>query len=574
MKLLNLKIEGYKNLKNGDLCSFDFSKSSNYVALIGLNGSGKSNVLEAVSTIFYNIYYSEPSSFKYTVNYEIEGINVKIKDDEIFINNKRRKKDFRKYLPSEIISCYSGEELRMWEEIYAKPYLSYFKKIRSNVLKYPLRFVYINKNCWEIALIALLCHENDNQFIKELFKINDSSDVEININYVSDYARRKTLYENSTGVNELTNFIARLKNNTNPLAITQISTLELAESNNSKFCRKLFYFLFLATMPKNKKLIDKIEIKFGKKSLKNLSEGEKKLILVRCITNILAKKSSLVLFDEPDSSLHIHRKEELRRIIDVNDKCTLLTTHSPSLLNLFKDENIFVLSYKNETEGIEVSNSEKLRGLELISGGQFTLMDGVLALSSKKNILLVEGETDEIYFKRAFELLESDFPTLNYDVFETNSCTNLKQLMIGLAASTAIKDKFVIGVLDDDKDGKNVVNQNFKKVENENNIYELTSTIANNSKFYAIILPKTEGFNGKSFTIENLFSADKYKEAYLTAVNEKTEFFHNESISEISDDIEKKAKKRLSDISQDFSKDDFIGFEQVLRLIEKIQEIN
>ena len=58
MKLISLHINGYKNLKGK--ANFDFSHAENYCALIGLNGSGKSNVLEAISLIFASLYRSIP----------------------------------------------------------------------------------------------------------------------------------------------------------------------------------------------------------------------------------------------------------------------------------------------------------------------------------------------------------------------------------------------------------------------------------------------------------------------------------------------------------------------------------
>ena len=52
MKLLSLHIDKYKNL-TGD---YDFTTQDGYIALIGENGSGKSNLLEAISLIFGKLY--------------------------------------------------------------------------------------------------------------------------------------------------------------------------------------------------------------------------------------------------------------------------------------------------------------------------------------------------------------------------------------------------------------------------------------------------------------------------------------------------------------------------------------
>lgn len=50
MKITRLKIKGYKNL------DIDIKHESDIMAFIRLNGSGKSNVLEALSFIFREIY--------------------------------------------------------------------------------------------------------------------------------------------------------------------------------------------------------------------------------------------------------------------------------------------------------------------------------------------------------------------------------------------------------------------------------------------------------------------------------------------------------------------------------------
>jgi len=53
MKLKSLYIENYKNL---DTFTLDFSNNDELTVLIGNNGSGKSNILEAISSIFTALY--------------------------------------------------------------------------------------------------------------------------------------------------------------------------------------------------------------------------------------------------------------------------------------------------------------------------------------------------------------------------------------------------------------------------------------------------------------------------------------------------------------------------------------
>ena len=73
MKLHSLTINGngYKNLND----TFSFDNNSGYIALIGLNGSGKSNLLEAISIVFDGIVNKKGSGipFDYKIEYELNG---------------------------------------------------------------------------------------------------------------------------------------------------------------------------------------------------------------------------------------------------------------------------------------------------------------------------------------------------------------------------------------------------------------------------------------------------------------------------------------------------------------------
>lgn len=72
MRLLRVYIDGYRNLKN---VTVDFDKDSLTTVVIGENGSGKSNLIEAIVEVFRAWALGQPSSlsFSYGVFYEIRG---------------------------------------------------------------------------------------------------------------------------------------------------------------------------------------------------------------------------------------------------------------------------------------------------------------------------------------------------------------------------------------------------------------------------------------------------------------------------------------------------------------------
>lgn len=61
MRLKSLYIQEYKNIKDQ---TFDFSNNSGYIALIGLNGSGKSNLIEAIALIFNGLLNKKKDTFR------------------------------------------------------------------------------------------------------------------------------------------------------------------------------------------------------------------------------------------------------------------------------------------------------------------------------------------------------------------------------------------------------------------------------------------------------------------------------------------------------------------------------
>lgn len=68
MKLQRLHIKGFRNIYNLDL---DLSTQNGLSVLIGNNGSGKSNILEAVVAIFASLY-SKSKRFTPAFDYDIE----------------------------------------------------------------------------------------------------------------------------------------------------------------------------------------------------------------------------------------------------------------------------------------------------------------------------------------------------------------------------------------------------------------------------------------------------------------------------------------------------------------------
>jgi len=111
MRLESEFISNYKNLKNFTL-GFDGASFSD--VFVGKNGSGKSNLFEALVEIFRHIYEYDNEkaklNFEYAIKYEIDGKETEViwKAGKFSINGKTRATIGKTPLPDNVLIYYSG----------------------------------------------------------------------------------------------------------------------------------------------------------------------------------------------------------------------------------------------------------------------------------------------------------------------------------------------------------------------------------------------------------------------------------------------------------------------------------
>lgn len=561
MKLNYLKINGYKNLQTKAIFD-DINTCENYLALIGLNGSGKSNVLEALSKIFASLYSGSNAGFAYEIRYNLNGNDVVVIDGTLTNGGVSvKKKDLRTFLPEQVIACYSGEERRLWEDVYETFYFDFFKKVLGKAPSTRPDMLYLNKYSWNLALIALMCSEKQSakDFLKEV--LNIIVDEAITIDFTFDLSKYPS-YTRNNDVLELINRINPEPKNTNVnISINTLRTFDIGAANNDDFVKRVFLYLYIASMPqKNKvikadKIISGIKINFNGLDVKSLSEGEKKLLLIKSIMDVLGNENSLFLFDEPDSHLHISRKKEVKKYLDKPNHFSVLTTHSPALLHSIKDENVRILS--NGSDGLEVIPAEKVKAIEKLSEGAFTLMDATLAFATTKDILLVEGTNDYKYFSKAIDVLKRT-KAPKYDNFDVtiincggagNVAAVLNQIIIPYIRPTQL----CVATFDNDKAGEDGI-KSVGKV--------LTATPKPNVK--TMHHPKIAGWAPTNeFFTEDYFPVSAYKPAFEANVGTASTF---KSLSSIQN-----PKGIIEDTYETFIDADFDNFELLLDEIIRLQ---
>ena len=591
MKLKSLTIngDGYKNLND----TFLFDNNNGYIALIGLNGSGKSNFLEAISIIFNGLVNNNGSGipFNYEIEYELNG--------HIFTRKKgQAKKDGiickadKIEFPSSVIACYSGEDLRLWHTAFENYHMRYFNEAVKQAYSSP-KFIYVNKYCWKIALISLVC--SNNAEVKNFLKktLNISTPINIELDFAIDNTKKEAFQAHTAlrWFDRITQEgIANINLNTIASTDIYIATKQIPENEKSKY---IFNFLYLLSQPKkndrNKidKLIDDIKVSVNVEGNKidfdNLSEGEKKLILIECITKVLGDENSLILLDEPDAHTHIAMKKDLLKLISEFEGQTIMTTHSPMFLNKrwegFDESNIFYMH-----EG-KIESTEPLKHLAELTDNEIDYFEGTFILSSKY-ILVVEGKYDDKYLRKAisiFEKSDSKYSKLNdVAIISANSAGSSEVIYNQIFSKCIAKIERIVFLFDYDdggwKDGWKKIDAISKEEpkiipmfyqDSYSKVYPSSDEDVKTANGEKSIKPKN------SFIVEDLFSEDSYAQVIQPVINARKQkdfrmltFGKKGTVGTIKEYIEKEYN------SSSFKDEWFKGFESVLNKLLDVFNLN
>ncbi len=571
MQLKKIYIKDYKNLKN---FSLDFEKGNGLSILIGNNGSGKSNVLEAISGIFAEIY--DDTIYIFNTDYELE---YEIDNKKVVITTKAGKHHYYygeksishseifEHLPSNVIAVYSGEDLRLWKSFYWNRYNSYLTSVYSKGITGKMGMYYVNKYFWNISLLTLILFMNKSSDIKAFLNdeigINDESDISlIHIDYsFANFGKNKNVL--------LKAFIEKI--NSEKKATIDYSLLELRKliSNSPDDFdaepKEIFNLLMWAFMPKTFKAIENISIFLENRELvQSLSEGEKKLILIKAVLEFIADENSILLLDEPDANIHEARKTKLYKLLkDTPNRDVVMTTHSPILAKIAVEKELIYLQAKDGLVS-EVS-TDKLNLVRTLASDEWNIMEAGVFLNSEKPLVLFEGKSDIDFVKRAIELLKEDEPKyakIDADFLCFNGTGNASSFIKNVRDCVATKR--IIVFFDRDDAGRKAMFEISGRTKNTDDIKNEIDYISSDNLLKAAFYPYSSEVTSGEFLLEDYFSEAKITEIIATLTSGK-----KHPIKGLSN-LSKKVKDTLSNKFKDYSKEDFEGFKP---LLEKIVEL-
>ena len=405
MKLDFVHIESFKNLRD---FSFDFEEvnSGLVTVILGRNGSGKSNLLEALVVIFRDLYLSEETSFAYDLRYTLDGgatrvsianrpnenphqqflFTVQHLNGELTVsrNQLKTEKGYR-WLPHHVFAYYSGPSDRL-EEHFREHQRRFYRDLLDGK-EQPFRpLFYARPVHSQFVLLAFFTSEDPKprQFLKKHLGILDLESALFVLHeppWAKNRQRQVAGDERFWGARGVVQgFLDRLfKHSLAPMRLK--GRTEAAGLNKPRETELLYLYLpdnsaLRNLAPANKPpaeffkelestyisdLIQQVRIRVlirtcdGSLTFRELSEGEQQLLTVVGLLRFTKETESLFLLDEPDTHLNpawsMKYLEILKDIAEPgNDSQVLMATHDPLVLAGLKRNEVIVME-RNETNG-------------------------------------------------------------------------------------------------------------------------------------------------------------------------------------------------------------------------------
>ena len=418
MKLKKFKIySDYRNLKG---IGIDFPSDKDTVVFIGNNGTGKSNILEALSDIFGKLLYNDVSNLQiqFRLIYELDGKTIVVKNKggefSFKVNEDEYSDNQQQYLPQIVVCSYSGEDIRLFENCY-KAYQEQYSSAKRDSKSESLKMLYIGRDVWMIVLLVMIINNVIGSDIDKFLKKLGHDINNITAKIIFDHKERVKWKK----VNLYTNFIEQLETMMADRGCIDIDALKASGRTSMEL-----FDLFIGIAD----VIDEIKIEFGDGvDAMLLSEGEKKMMLILFALERLSNEKTLILMDEPDSHIHISRKIEMKDCFEgVPNRNNLITTHSPSLAAAFAKESIIMLD-KDADGQVSVVKKDKQQLVADLTDGIWTAQAQNIFLASNKDIIFTEGPTDEDYLSAALKAFQSSGEYSDL-AFEFMPCGGASQL--------------------------------------------------------------------------------------------------------------------------------------------------
>jgi predicted ATPase len=469
MRIAHIHIKGtYKNLTDFKI---DFDGNSFIDVLVGKNGTGKSNLFEAVIEIFRHLFEKEYfARFDYTIEYELEGKGYVItwEQEKLFLDKVEVKSISKSILPDNILIYYSGHNSKVTDLV--KDYEDSFKRELKEANEGDTReFIGIGKDYKSLLLAVLLLQPKENharEFIKSklgISKIRQELRIDLKRPYYAmkrgyeiDPEVKETAYWKAAGITgkflQLLDSVKRSESNVirnegyfrpenefDDHYILYFDMKSFRETFSKLTPQQLFReFDNLKTIEMLRNISIEVELIDGTRgTINQFSDGQFQAVYIYSIIELFKDRNCLMLLDEPDSFLHPEWQYQfLTQIFKITDSTAknthvLMTSHSAITLLNSEEKKINLFEFKDNK--INVHKVEKPYAISQLSDKLVRVYNDKQILSiihtvgQNKPILFTEGYSDPVILQEAWlKLYEGQMP---FEIYCGHGCTYLRALL-------------------------------------------------------------------------------------------------------------------------------------------------
>jgi len=403
MRLDRLSIPNYRNLRS---FAIDFDESQPTTVLLGCNGTGKSNLIEAIVEIFRELESGQSTSFAYELKYTCSGHAIRVACDpekpsrRLTVDVDGRpvaaaslRDNAHEYLPLHVFGYYSGWSSRLEKQFEPPTRRLYRALIRNADDDAPLRrFFFCRKEYSQLALLAffLSAEQHAAKVVTDHLGIEsfDSALFVLKRPWWGNErpTRRGVDTEprlwNATGAflpffrrlwdaalapirntEEVDRPVPRDKERTERIYLFVKNTEQLQALRAPHESVKTFFAnlegLFLCD------LVDEVRVVVKKRGgarvrFTQLSEGEQQLLTVLGLLLFTQDDEVLYLLDEPDTHLNPVWTYDFLKLLQENIRAEkgqlIVATHNPLMIGSLHKNQVRVLTQTDE--GISAAEPE------------------------------------------------------------------------------------------------------------------------------------------------------------------------------------------------------------------------
>ncbi|WP_234543204.1 AAA family ATPase [Streptomyces shenzhenensis] len=454
MRIMSFEVDSFKNLKD---FSISLDPESPVSVLVGRNGAGKSNFLEALTIVFRDLDLGWLPTFSYRLEYEVGGHDVTVRSESTSGRDEYKLEctvDGKPvspakfvgaagaaYRPTHVFGYYSGPSNRL-EEHFVAHQERFYKDLLAGIDR-PLRPLFYARNVHSnFVLLSFFLDEDPTvrQLLRDQLGIEELDSVL--------FEMQKPSWGNKGRGGDPRFWRAR---GTVRALLDRLYALSLAPTRLNRKVRtglggrlseSEHLFLYLESLEKSRELASaypsnsdffkalestyiseliydvRIRVRTSRSdtplTFRELSEGEQQLLLVLGLMRFTREEESLFLLDEPDTHLNpawsVRYRQFLSEVGALDEGChVLMATHDPLVVaGLLKNE-VRILEREADGRISAVEPLEHPRGMgvgSLLTSDIYGLrsqldLETLTRLDRKRDLasrvgVLSESEADEL----------------------------------------------------------------------------------------------------------------------------------------------------------------------------------